>query len=137
MTLDTVTEAVSRRVANASTRKSFLGKVAVFIGVLGTRGLSLPEVAGAASCCGCSTCGYSTTCGGTSCPSGTCNCGAWYLCECSPSLKKYQDCCAACSGGCSCGGDGRPSCYYTAPYGSCSGHKTVKCRVITCTQLAC
>jgi hypothetical protein len=143
MSLDSITEAAARRSAMRFSRRSFIGRFGVGLVAAGTGALG-GRVAWAAtdvatSCCGCANCGHSTTCAttGGDCPTGTCKCGYWYMCTCGIRETKYQDCCAACSSGCSCGSDGYPRCYYTAPYGSCNGNTKVKCRATTCTQLTC
>lgn len=139
--LDVGTERIGRSLANSISRRSFFGRLGAAIVVIGGGSLGLgtkPAGAEVQACCGCSTCGFSTSCGTSDCPAGTCNCGSWYICECVGSaLRRYRDCCASCSGGCSCESDGRPGCYYSPPYGSCGGYTKVKCRAITCTMLAC
>lgn len=136
MSFDEITESLTRRAANVITRRSLLGRTGAALLGAGAGTLIVGAPQALASCgCGCSTCdGYSTTCGGTTCPSGTCACGSWLLCKCSPRMKRYQDCCSS-SCSCYCGGDGRVGCYFPHEYGSCASK--IKCRVITCTQLAC
>lgn len=144
--IDTITEKIARSAGNRISRRSFIGQVGTSLAVAGAgkwaavlpQSFAMEDIA--LACCGCPNCGFSTSCGTSStCPSGTCGCGAWFLCECNGNSRerRYLDCCAACSGGCSCGADGKPSCLYTAPYGSCSGHTKVKCRVVSCTQALC
>lgn len=138
MSIDEVSEHVARRLGNRQSRKGFLGRLGgALVAVGGTSAGLAPTAFGRiqGSCCGCAPCGYSTTCG-TTCPGGTSPCGSWYMCECVGSrLAQYQDCCGGCGGGCSCGGDGKPSCYYDAPYQS--GFQLVNCRAISCTQITC
>ena len=142
MSIDSVTESVTRQFGNRFSRRSFLGRVGTGLAAIGGGALAIDTgvaFASVASCCGCSLCGASTTCGTSDCPSGTCACGQWWMCQCSggSTLKRYRDCCAACSGGCSCGSDGRPRCLYPPPYGSCGGYTKVKCRSISCTTAHC
>jgi hypothetical protein len=140
MSIDSITETAARRIGMRFSRRSFIGRLGAGLAAAGTGTLgartawAVPAVATA--CCGCANCGHSTSCG-TTCPTGTCKCGYWYMCTCEIYLMKYQDCCAACSGGCSCGSDGYPRCYYTAPYGSCNGNTKVKCRAVSCTSTLC
>lgn len=142
MTLDAMAESAARRLANTTTRQSFLGRLGVGLAAVGA-GAFAGQVEGAfgavlGGCCGCGTCGYSTICStNPNCPSGSCSCGSWFMCQCGSKYMQYRDCCAACSGGCSCGSDGRPSCLYNAPYGSCSGYTKVKCRTIFCSVYDC
>lgn len=135
MSVDNLTESLTRDFGNRFTRRSLIGRVGGTLAVLGAGSLAgYVPVAEAASCCGCSVCGNSTSCGTGDCPTGTCGCGAWYTCECGPGrIKRFRDCCAACSGGSSCGSDGRPSCCYPVEWGSaCNGWSTIKCRAIVC-----
>lgn len=139
MTLDALMEATSRRVANSVTRRSFFGRTAAAVAVAGAGDLAFDAPSAlAASCCGCRTCGHSTTCknAGNFCPSGTCNSGSWYICNVAACGHRYTqaftDCAGACGGGCYCGSDGRPGCFYQPPYGTCGGHSHVYCRKIHC-----
>jgi hypothetical protein len=144
MSIDEISEKIARRTANRFSRRSFIGRVGTTIAVAGAGSLGIHvPMAAAAGCCGCAHCGFSSVCteGGGSCPSGTCQCGSWYICQnCqpgAPTLKKFTDCCSACGGGCFCGADGYPHCFYNPPYGACGGYSKVRCRTIDCTNLAC
>lgn len=147
MSLDLLAERTTRRFGNIVTRRSFLGRTAAAITVVGGGGLVVGGTASGAtpalpaSCNGCSNCGDSATCScriGAGCPSGTCGGGSWYMCTstCVGAFTRYQDCL---SGTCSpyCGCQGRPGCYYTTPYGSCGGTSRVYCRSITCSPGPC
>jgi hypothetical protein len=146
MTIDTVTESMSRRLGTRLSRRSFFGRLGAGLALAGGGSLALRT--GVAfgeefACCGCATCGYSSTCQteGGACPSGTCACGSWLLCNCTGTrgmvMRRYRDCCAACTGGCFCGWDNKPRCYYPAPYATCNGHNKVRCRSIFCTTIRC
>lgn len=140
VSFDGVAETTARRAANGLSRRSLLGRVGIGLAAIGagSLGVAAREARASTLSCGCAVCGNSTSCGVGACPAGSCNCGAWYMCECSSGtrLRSYQDCCSSCPTA-GCGADGRPTCLYSAPYGTCSGYTKVKCRVITCTQLPC
>jgi hypothetical protein len=157
MKLDEFAEDMARNAASRFNRRRFLARLGIGLAAVGAGELALreasiasPETTGHGvrlladaridSCCGCSKCGDSTTCGsGNPCPSGTCNCGTWYMCSsCGGFLQQATDCCAACSGGCSCGPDHRPTCFYPAEWSSgCGGHSRIKCRRLLCTRVPC
>lgn len=138
MSVDELTERLSRRVANGITRKSFLGRMGAGLVAVGGGALAVEVPQALADSCGCANSGHSTNCSPlSSCPAGTCTCGAWSMCEpaCAPFLRSYQDCCGSC-GQISCGSDGYPSCCYTHPYGSnCNGFSKVQCRAIYCVGI--
>jgi hypothetical protein len=147
MSIDSLGEQVTRRVANRISRRSLMGRLGAGVVALGAGQVGLVAAQSSRAyadstipdSCPCSTCGESTTCSGSgSCPSGTCNAGSWYVCSCGgPALKQYTDCAASCSGGHYCGSDGRPGCYYSTEYGTCGGHSLTYCRAISCTRLGC
>jgi hypothetical protein len=158
MKLDDFAEDAARSTASKFNRRGFLARLGVGLAGVGAGELALrsphavstiasghaiqllADDPGVLNCCGCSHCGDSTTCGsGNPCPSGTCNCGTWYMCSsCGGFLQQATDCCAGCSGGCSCGPDGRPTCFYPAEWsGGCNGHSRIKCRRLLCTRHPC
>jgi hypothetical protein len=140
MSFDKLFENATRRVGNRITRRSFMGRMALATSAVGVGGLAVkpsPQVSNCGHPCSNTGCD-STTCGCTTChgcPSGTCAGGAWYMCTsiCNTGYyTRYLDCLTSSTCRTYCGCDGRPGCYFSTPYGSCSGHSKVYCRSITC-----
>jgi hypothetical protein len=140
MSFDKLAEKTARYLGSRVTRRSFIGRTAVALAVVGAGGIAFEPSPALASDCPCKVCGDSTSCGGSyhhPCPMGTCAGGAWYVCTsiCSgKSYTKFQDCITTSDCHIYCGRDHRPGCYYTTPYGACGGRTTVWCRSVTCTS---
>lgn len=159
MTTTSLAEYTARSLASRVDRRGFLGRlgmglIAVGAGDLAIQSRRVSALAASArananadttdlACCGCPVCdGHSGTCTTNPlCPSDACDCGSWYMCSClnNTKLEQFRDCCAACTGGCFCGGEGRPKCNYPAQWivQGCNGHTTVKCRTNSCTNMLC
>lgn len=158
VTKASLVEDTARTLAVRLDRRGFLGRVGLGLVAVGAGDLAIqskravalaapsrivpnvgPSVNAPDTICGCPNCGNSTTCSSNPlCPSGTCDCGSWYTCTCpGPKLEQWRDCCNSC-GTPTCGGDGKPKCYYHVEWSSgCNNFDTVQCRTHVCTNMLC
>lgn len=138
---------LSMKLGNRVTRKSFLGRLAIGVGVLtgGAAGaVAFPRSAEATHEWVSIQCLYHPDIYTNGCPSPYCTGGSWFNCgtNCGTRMKEWFDCCYACS---NCHTHPDPSdpngqgysCCWTGYCASGCGSNRVVCRYYRCTNFTC